>query len=105
MAQFDVHRNTHAPSAGSFPFLLNVQSDLLSGLASRMVVPLAKLEVVGSKPIKDLNPLFIVEGESLVMLTQEMAGIGLKQLGPAVCNLADQRQDIVRALDIVFSGI
>ena len=49
MAQFDVHRNLNSASANAMPFLLDVQSDLLNGLATRVVVPLAKPEAVGNK--------------------------------------------------------
>ena len=48
MAQFDVHRNPNAASAKAIPFLLDVQADLLSGLATRVAVPLARPDAVGN---------------------------------------------------------
>ncbi len=105
MAQFDVHRNPNSATAKGIPYLLNVQSDLLVGLATRVVVPLARPNVIGNKSAHYLNPLFEIEGKTLVMLTPEMAGIPVKHLGAVVGNLMDRRADIVRALDIVLSGV
>lgn len=105
MAQFDVCTNPNPASAKRIPYLLDVQSDLLSGLATRVVVPLATLETLGNKPAQYLNPEFAVDGCRLVMLTQEMAGVPIKRLGTVVTSLAEQRAEIVRALDVVLSGL
>ena len=105
MAQFDVHRNQNSATAKSIPYLLDVQSDLLDSLATRVVVPLARPNVLGNKLAHYLNPLFEVEGATLVMLTPEMAGVPVKHLGLVAGNLTDRRADIVRALDVVFSGV
>lgn len=105
MAQFDVFTNPNTATSKSFPFLLDVQSDLLNGLATRVVVPLATLETVGNKPAQYLNPVFVVDGRKVVMLTQEMAGVPVKRLGSCVANLSESRSEIVRALDVVLSGV
>ncbi|MGB4912014.1 MAG: CcdB family protein [Candidatus Dechloromonas phosphoritropha] len=105
MAQFDVHRNPNAASAKAIPFLLDVQADLLSGLVTRVAVPLARPDAVGNRPAHHLNPVFDIEGGKFVMLTSEMAGIPVKRLGQIVVNLGDRRTDIIRALDVVFSGV
>lgn len=76
MAQFDVHRNTNPDSRECAPFLLDVQSDLLDPLATRVVVPLIKAEEI-SKPAKRLNPRLTVENIAIVMSTAELAGIPL----------------------------
>ena len=55
--------------------LLDVQAELLESLATRLVVPLCKPEVLGGKAAERLNPQFEVEGRKLVMLTPELAGM------------------------------
>jgi len=40
VAQFSVHENPDPRTKGDVPFLLDVQSNVLSVLASRVVVPL-----------------------------------------------------------------
>lgn len=75
MAQFDVYRNTNASTRARIPYLLDVQSDPLEPLAARVVVPLAKPEVLGGKLAERLSPVFQVEGRDLAMLTPELAGV------------------------------
>jgi toxin CcdB len=104
MAQFDVHRNVSSASRTRIPYLLDVQSDLLEPLATRVVVPLAKPQVLG-KVAERLSPIFEVEGRKMVMLTPELAGVPRKALGERVANLASERQAIIAALDLVFTGI
>ena len=57
MAQFDVCRNTNPASSRDIPYLLEVQSDLLDVLATRVVVPLVLATEMG-KAAKTLNPKF-----------------------------------------------
>jgi len=40
MAQFSVHRNTNASTKAAMPLLLDVQSDLIADLGTRVVAPL-----------------------------------------------------------------
>lgn len=105
MAQFDVYRNANAASRARVPYLLDVQSDLLDPLATRIVVPLGKPALLSGKPVERLNPALEVEGRRLLMLTPELAGVSRKTLGEKVANLASERTAIVAALDLAFTGI
>ncbi|MBI2960995.1 MAG: CcdB family protein [Betaproteobacteria bacterium] len=105
MAQFDVYRNANAATRASIPYLLDVQSDLLEPIATRVVVPLCKPEVLGGKLAERLNPLFEIEGRKAVMLTPELAGVSAKILGERICSLSSQRPAIIAALDLLFTGI
>lgn len=105
MAQFDVFRNTNPSTRARVPYLLDVQSDLLDRLVTRVVVPLCKPEVLKGKLAERLNPVFEVEGRKLVMLTPELAGVTRKILDEWVDNLAPKRHLIVAALDFVITGI
>ncbi|MDP2851838.1 MAG: CcdB family protein [Gallionella sp.] len=105
MAQFDVHRNPNPSSARAVPYLLNIQSDLLDHLVTRVVAPLASLDVIGNKTARYLNPIFEIEGKKLAMLTPELAGIPAKRLGPTVASLKGAHGEIIRALDVIFSGV
>ncbi len=105
MAQFDVYRNANPATRARVPYLLDVQSDLLDILATRVVVPLCKPEVLKGKLAERLNPLLEVEGRSLAMLTPELAGVSRKVLGEPIANLARERALIIAALDLVITGI
>jgi len=105
MAQFDVYRNPDATSRVRIPYLLDVQSDLLDALTTRIVVPLCKPDVLGGKSAERLNPAFDIEGRKFLMLTPELAGVPRKVLGQRVGNLAIHRAEIIAALDIALTGI
>ncbi len=102
MAQFDVFRN---PRPGLFPLLLDVQANLLSALATRIVVPLAKRKRYGVAPITILNPTAKLEGVEYVLVFQELAAVPIAALGESVGSLQSRRADLVRALDLVFTGV
>ncbi|MDO9063805.1 MAG: CcdB family protein [Sulfuricella sp.] len=104
MAQFDVCRNTNPAPSRDIPYLLEVQSDLLDVLATRVVVPLVLATEMG-KTAKTLNPQFEIEGVSVVMSTPEIAGVPCRVLGEKVASLQQQRKEIIAALDLLFTGI
>ena len=105
MVQFDVYRNANPATRARIPYLLDVQSDLLDPLATRVVVPLCKPEVLKGKLADRLNPLFEVEGRKMAMLTPELAGVSRKILGEQIGNLSDERSSIIAALDLLITGI
>lgn len=102
MAQFDFFRN---PRQGDFPLLLDVQADLLSPLATRVVVPMAKVRRYGAKPITRLNPTVRVRGVEYVLVFQEIAAVPATALGKRVGSLASRRDELVAAVDLLFTGI
>jgi toxin CcdB len=104
MAQFDVHRNINPGSRDWAPYLLDVQNDLLDPLATRVVVPLIKMEEM-DKPARRLNPRFAIEDTELVMSTAELAGVPVRALGEKVASLAERRDEIMAALDMLFTGL
>lgn len=104
MAQFDVYRNPNPSTWGEVPFLVDVQSDLLDPLATRVVVPLMTT-IAMPRPAKYLNPVFEVEGIRVVMSTPELAGVLKSSLGAVVGSFRERRSDIIRALDFLIAGI
>ncbi len=100
MAQFDVYQNANAKTKKRVPYFVDLQNDLHNGLATRLVVPLVK----DLMPITHLNPVFIVEGESLVMATQEMAAVPRELCSTKVASLANRRDEIVAAIDFLVTG-
>jgi toxin CcdB len=103
MAQLDVYENPNPATREEIPYLLDVQTGLLDGLASRVVVPLVKASAM-SKAAQHLNPLLTVGQTEVVMSTAELAGIPTRLLGQKVGSLADRRGEIIAALDFLFSG-
>lgn len=104
MAQFDVYLNPNADTRDAIPFLLDVQADLLDGLATRVVVPLVLAEEM-PLPAKQLNPQFKIKGVAVVMSTPELAGVPIRILGEKMASLKNKRDEIIAALDMLFTGI
>lgn len=100
MARLDVHP---MPGLGRAGYVLDVQADLLSHLATRVVVPLLP-EGSAPKPISELNPVFEIGSERHVMVTQAIASIPRGELRRMVGSLTDHHDRITRALDILLIG-
>lgn len=105
MGQFSVHANKNTASKASYPFLLDVQSQLLDSLETRMVVPLAPAGDYKGKAMTVLTPSFEIDQGLYVMLTPQMAGIVRKEMGVEVADLSHHRQDIISAIDFLITGI
>ena len=104
MAQFDVYENPNPASRKSAPYLLDVQTDLLDSLTTRVVVPLVASGAMAT-PGRHLNPTFDVGKDKVIMSTAEIAGVSVKSIGIHVCSLKLHRNEIVAALDFLITGI
>lgn len=104
MAQFTVYRNKSARTKAIFPFLVDVQSDLLDDLQTRVVIPLTRAGALTKKPVSHLTPILKFEGEAYMLMTPELAGIARRDLGPASGSLAERRDAILAAMDFLLTG-
>lgn len=104
MAQFDVYLNLNSATRKTIPYVLDVQAGLLDALATRVVVPLVLVEEMGGVA-KQLNPQFKVKGTAVVMSTGELAGLPLRSFGEKVTSLKARRDEIISALDLLFTGV
>lgn len=100
--QFMVYRNNGNNSA--YPYLLDVQSDIIGELNTRLVIPLFLLDEVSGRPARRLNPVLNVEGENFLVMTHEMASVRQSQLGEEVVNVREHREAIKNALDFLLDG-
>lgn len=104
MPQFAVYRNENLGSCEEFPFLVDVQADLLEELGTRVVVPLARSEALIDFPTQYLTPLITFQGRTYALLTPQLAGISRDELGPQAGSLADQERAISTAIDFLLRG-
>lgn len=98
MAKFDVHRQKHGGC-----LVLDCQADLLDDLNTRLVVPLLPFEEA-PQPAARLNPIFDVDGQRLVMVTQFAASVPVRELGEIVHSLRVELDAINAALDMLIIG-
>lgn len=104
MPQFAVYRNENPGSCDEFPFLVDVQADLLEELGTRVVIPLARSEALIDFPTQYLTPLITFQGRPYALLTPQLAGISRDELGPQAGSLADQERAISTAIDFLLRG-
>jgi len=100
MAQFDLYLNPDPDTRQVVPYLLDIQHDLHAASNRRLVVPLAR----GQKPIAHLNPLVEVKGETLTIMTEQMASIPASLCQHPVTNLEAHRSQIIDAIDFLIQG-
>lgn len=105
MSQFTVYRNTNSDTKAAIPFLLNIQSDLIEDLGTRVVAPLYLAALMNGKTIRTLMPTFEIDGVQYLMMTPQLAGISKKLLGASVADLSAKRDEILMALDLLITGI
>ncbi len=104
MAQFNVHSNLNPSTKDRYPFLLDVQTNLLDTLETRLVIPLTLQSSFPSKPISNLMPIITIKNKSYIILTPQMASINKKQLGNSVQDLTSKRNEIISSIDFLITG-
>jgi toxin CcdB len=105
MPQFAVYKNRNETTRGRFPLLLDVQSDLLESLNTRVVVPLSLVATAKTRAMQSLTPNLSVAGKEYIMMTPQLAGIAERDLGPIVDSIASERAKIIGAIDLLITGI
>lgn len=103
MARFDVYANPDPADRRSIPYFLDVQSDHLGALETRVVVPLYTSGRFAGN-VRRLNPVLDVADKTVVMDTASIGAIPMADLRRPVANLADHQFDIQDALDTLFGA-
>ena len=104
MAQFTIYANANAQTKQLYPYLLELQSNLLNELATCMVAPLTLLSQHSQLAITRLTPVISVAGEDYLMQTMQLSAIARKQLGKAVSDASANNHEIIAAIDFLISG-
>ena len=103
--QFDVYQNKNAETRRRFPFLLDVQANILNTLQTRVVVPLAPRDLYEQKAVTRLMPVLEIQDRKYVAVVPQLAGVPSRTLGNAISNVAHSRQEIIDALDLLTTGV
>ncbi|MBB4235247.1 CcdB family protein [Rhizobium esperanzae] len=98
MARFHVYNLTHTGA-----LVLDLQSDLLGELTTRIMAPMLPLEAL-PKIMRQLNPQFMINDLPYVMATQFTGSISTKEIGGAVADLTSHSDRIIAAVDFLFQG-
>jgi toxin CcdB len=104
MPQFDVYENNDARTRKRTPYLLDIQSDILESLATRVVVPLRPYLLDKNSVISKLHPAIKVGGSEYRAVVNELAGVRSSVLGKPVYSAAEVRQQLLEAYDFIVTG-
>ena len=66
MAQFNAYENPSKASKRAYPYLLDIQSNLLEDLSTTIVIPLCSMHFAGKAVITKLCPILEVKGKLLL---------------------------------------
>lgn len=99
--QYVVYRNK---GNAACPYLLDVQSDIIAELNTRIVIPLYPTDRFNGKPAQRLNPLLSVNGQDFLIMTHELASVRLSMLGEKVADVSHERHRIKEAINFIYHG-
>jgi len=105
MSQFMAYANANQNTKDMYPLLIDIQTDLIREIKTRVVIPLVLKEKHFSLPISNLNPVIMINRKEYLLLTQQIAGISTSQLGKEIVDLSKYRKLIIDAIDFVITGI
>lgn len=105
MPQFSLYQNSDKSTATAYPYFVDVQSEMLDTLNTRLVIPLTPLEMLEKKAPTHLCPVIHIDEGDFVVLTHQMASIPTKILRDPVNELSAFRNEIVAAIDFLITGI
>jgi toxin CcdB len=101
--QFDIVENLNLSTRAQYPFLVILQHDRVATLRTVVAAPLAGAAAVRAG--SQLQISIAIAGRRYVMLAEQLAAIQTNLLGRVVASAESIRYEIVRAIDLLFTGI
>ncbi len=89
----------------TYPYVVDIQSNLLGSLATRMVVPLSVATLAPHDVPRRLCPFIVVRGKPFTLIPFEAAPLDKRLLKTRVASAKDSASEIVAAMDAMMSGV
>jgi toxin CcdB len=105
MTQFAVYKNKNPATRKLYPYLFELQADLLAGLRTTVVAPVCTKQDYPGQRLKELSPELEIDGRPHLVLIHQLAGIDRAVLGAEVCRLPERRAEWIAAMDFLLSGV
>ena len=103
MARFDVYSNPDKRQSKEIPYFVDVQSDHIKGIETRMVMALWDADFFTNK-FENLNPEFELLRRRLVLDAPSLGAVPRSFLKRPVANLVTQQMLIQDAIDMLFGS-
>ncbi len=105
MSQYTLYENENKNTKKTYPYFVDVQSDILVELNTRIVIPLTPLNTLNNTTAKKLCPTIEISGHSFVLLTHQLTSIPTSVLVKETASLENYRDEILGAIDLLLTGI
>ena len=105
MPQFALYKNNDKSTSTAYPYFVDVQSELLDTLNTRLVIPRTPVELLEKKAPSHLCPVIHIDEGDFVILTHQMASVPTKILREKVNELSTFKNEIIAAIDFLITGI
>jgi toxin CcdB len=105
MSQFSLYQNNDKNTSTAYPYFVDVQSEMLDTLNTRLVIPLTPIDMLDKKAPSHLCPVIHIDEGDFVILTHQMASVPTKILDEPVNELSIFRNEIIAAIDFLITGI
>lgn len=105
MPQFDLYENPSLQSREWAPYVVDLQHDMLQSLSTRIMAPLLKVQPQDEAMMKRLNPVISFNGNAYFLSAAEMASVPVSEFQAAIGNLKTHRDDLMAAVDLVFTAV
>lgn len=104
MPQFDAYPNPDPRQRDIWPYIVDVQSDLLSDLGTRVAVPLVPLS--SGEKLEKLTPVVAIGGTQFTVSVHELSSVPARLVsGNPAASLIQYRDQFIAALDFLITGI
>lgn len=100
--QFSVCSVRTAPGAPRRSYVVVLQHDDTQTVGTKVVAPLATEREI--RRVDRLHPRISVRGEDYFIAVDQVAAVPVSSIGPAVASAEHLRDEITRALDLLFTG-
>ena len=105
MAQFDVYINPSKHTRKTYPFILDIQHNLIEDITTRIVVPLGNARQFKNEELKVLTPKEAFDNKKILLLIPQIASMKTNYLKEPIGSLSHLRDEIIAALDLAITGI
>mgnify|MGYP001815964289 CR=1 FL=1 len=105
MTQFDVYRNPSKASRDAYPYIVDIQTPVISEISTRIVIPLGRRDLFRDEMLQGLTPTITYEGDELLLLVPQIASVPSRILRDPIGSLSHFRDEIIAALDFAITGV
>lgn len=105
MHQFDVYKNPSSKTSETYPYIVDVQNNVLQHLATRLVVPLTSSTARPNMLFRKLTPIIEFREQSYLFVTQQLTAVPIDSLHSPIGSLISCRARLLDAIDFAITGV